>query len=363
MLKIITVGAFLLSLTHSCFAAVVLTDITGKTVEILAPARRIILLAPPYYPALAVLNKDAADLVVGVGRDNDGPYPFETERDLIGKPSVGSTWSQTFSIEKALALNPDLVIAGIPGKLLPSTIEKAFSRAGVPLIHVDFFVDPARNSIRSFQIIGKAIGEEENAREFIDFQRSHEKRITERLRGTALSRPKLFVNSRAPGSKCCTTGQGGVTTYFDGLGVDNIADNKLPDATGEISLEYVIESNPDIYVATDLTTGPSSLFGKPLSRANAIASLEKIVTEPGLREIPAVRNARVHVVDVSLTRSPLNILVLEVFAKWVHPELFADIDPQATLDEINRRFLKTPLKGPFWASLDPAAERHSGIRP
>ena len=36
-------------------------------------------------------------------------------------------------------------------------------------------------------------------------------------------------------------------------------------------------------------------------------------------------------------------------AKWFYPERFGDIDPQATLDEINRRFLPVqPMHGAFW---------------
>jgi iron complex transport system substrate-binding protein len=48
---------------------------------------------------------------------------------------------------------------------------------------------------------------------------------------------------------------------------------------------------------------------------------------------------------------PLNILFIELVAKWLHPDLCADIDPDATLSEINRRFFKTPLGGPLWVSL------------
>ena len=41
----------------------------------------------------------------------------------------------------------------------------------------------------------------------------------------------------------------------------------------------------------------------------------------------------------------------EVLAKWIHPELFADLDPAATLAEINKRFLAVPYTGDFWADL------------
>jgi iron complex transport system substrate-binding protein len=38
-------------------------------------------------------------------------------------------------------------------------------------------------------------------------------------------------------------------------------------------------------------------------------------------------------------------------AKWIHPELFADLNPRATLDEINSRFLAVPYRGDYWVDL------------
>jgi iron complex transport system substrate-binding protein len=35
-------------------------------------------------------------------------------------------------------------------------------------------------------------------------------------------------------------------------------------------------------------------------------------------------------------------------ATWFHPDAFADVDPKATLAEINARFLPVPLKGALW---------------
>ncbi|WP_257127353.1 hypothetical protein [Burkholderia sp. ABCPW 11] len=35
-------------------------------------------------------------------------------------------------------------------------------------------------------------------------------------------------------------------------------------------------------------------------------------------------------------------------AKWLHPELFADLDPRATFDTMVRRFQPVPLQGEYW---------------
>ena len=53
-----------------------------------------------------------------------------------------------------------------------------------------------------------------------------------------------------------------------------------------------------------------------------------------------------------LTIPPLNILFVEIAAKWLHPELFQDINPAQTLVQINWRFLAKPLPAPCWADQD-----------
>jgi iron complex transport system substrate-binding protein len=351
----------LLASVHNASAEIVLTDIAGREVTIAAPARRILLAAPSWYPALAILDKEAAERIVGVGRNPGDTLP-EAEQDLSGKPHVGTVWSQAFSIEKALELEPDIVIGAPPSRIQSQAMESAFAKAGFPVVYVDFDSNPVRDTDRSFEILGRVLGAEDKAAEFIDFYRRHVRTITDRLTTPRLARPTLLMMSRGPGVPCCQASpDNGVTAYFGGLGVQNIAGvTKGPPV--QLSLEYVIERDPDVFVAMDLFVDSRSMFGKPRSLAQGMASLEALKQEPGLHELAAVRNGRVHALDQYLMRSPLNFVTLEVLAKWVHPELFADIDPQATLDEINRRFLNTPLKGPFWVSPDPAADQSSGNR-
>ncbi len=50
---------------------------------------------------------------------------------------------------------------------------------------------------------------------------------------------------------------------------------------------------------------------------------------------------------------PLNILAAEAFAHWLRPDIFADIDPDATLKEINARFAAVPFDGAYWIALKP----------
>jgi len=42
-------------------------------------------------------------------------------------------------------------------------------------------------------------------------------------------------------------------------------------------------------------------------------------------------------------------------ARWFHPERCADLDPGATMAELNAEFLAVPMEGTYWTDLRPAA--------
>lgn len=353
-------AALVLCALTSTTSALTITDVMGRTIELKAPAKRILLDPYSIFPALSLLNHDAADLVVGIGMLQQGEL-FEADLALKNKPRLGWIVSQTFSIEKSLDLDPDLLITTTAAAGKQKPLEDALAKAGVPILFIDFAQNPAENTVRSIEIIGKAIGEETKAAEFAAFYRERMKRITNRLASARPERTKLLVTPRAPGWPCCyTMTKGGVASYFGGLGLENIAEGFGSGGNVQLSLEYIIQKDPDVYIATDIWAGSQSLFGQPRSGERARAELEKLRAEPGLRELSAMRNGRLHLIDATLFRSSLNILAVENVARWTHPELFGDVDPQATLDEINRRFAAKPIVGPFWASVDPAHDGAAG---
>ena len=50
--------------------------------------------------------------------------------------------------------------------------------------------------------------------------------------------------------------------------------------------------------------------------------------------------------------SPLNVAAVQAIAKWLHPDLFADLDPEATLRTLYERFQAVPLSGVYWTGLE-----------
>ena len=67
--------------------------------------------------------------------------------------------------------------------------------------------------------------------------------------------------------------------------------------------------------------------------------------------LKAVRDKRVHGLFHNIMATPLNLLAAEALARWLHPEAMQDIDPDATMAEINARFLAVPMQGIYWIDL------------
>ena len=51
--------------------------------------------------------------------------------------------------------------------------------------------------------------------------------------------------------------------------------------------------------------------------------------------------------------SPVHIALIEYLARTFHPDLFADIDPAATLAEIETRFSPVRVPGTWWVTPAP----------
>jgi iron complex transport system substrate-binding protein len=124
-------------------------------------------------------------------------------------------------------------------------------------------------------------------------------------------------------------------------------------------MEFLIAGKVDVFIGTasggikDFESGKASIMlGSGIDRGLAYRSLERAATQPGMEALPAVQSRRVHGIWHDFYNSPHNIVVLENFAKWLHPELFADLDPEGTLAELHRRFSPFDLSGTYAISLE-----------
>jgi iron complex transport system substrate-binding protein len=70
--------------------------------------------------------------------------------------------------------------------------------------------------------------------------------------------------------------------------------------------------------------------------------------------IAAQKTQAFHAVWHQFYNSPYQFVAIQQMAKWFHPDLFADLDPDETFRQLHDRFLPINYQLGYFASLDAA---------
>lgn len=359
----------LCALTLTMFAAaataadnLTLTDVRGRTVTIAEPVGKIAIDDGRFLVALSLLLPNPVQPLAAwphdVNRLGKKTYAlFQQKFPAIDDvPRVASS-ADTFNLEALLAANPDVAVFSLGHG--PSAVHiKLLKSVGIEVVFIDFSLHPFQNQAKSLRILGKLTGSLDQARRFIAFRQEHMDRVREQLADLPHSeRPDVFLEAHAGISNdCCfSPGKGNVGAYIDFVGGHNIGADVIPGASGKLSIEYILSTDPKVYIATggpQLARTGGLVLGRGISTNQARASLRHITERQGIAQMGAVRRGDVHGLSHQLLKSPLDIVAIEALATWIHPELFADVDPARTLKTINDEFLAIPYQGTYWVSLE-----------
>ena len=352
------------------------TDLAGRTVAIPAEPHRILLGESRLLSAVALLEGQHP-LARIVGWQGDLPTMDPQTFDAYARkfpeikqiPLIGKATEDSISDEKALSLKPDLAIFSLgghgPGQY--NALVKQLEASGATVVFVDFRLHPMQNTLPSIKLLGAVLHREKQADAYIRFYQQHLAHVQSIVSQIPQDqRPKVFIDLLAGvwDAGCChTAGNGNFGEFITAAGGRNIAAGLVPGVLGDISMEQIIASRPDVYIATGSRTKPglaSLRVGALTSQQDAEASLGALIARPGFDTIKAVHDGRVHGISHNYYDSPYNIVAIEAFAKWFYPQQFKDLDVHATQAELYRRFLAVPPDGAYWvdapvASLAPLA--------
>ena len=339
-----------------------ITDAIGRQVTIRERPSAILLGSGFNLVALSLIHPDPVSLLAGWSSDMKGDNPeiyadfVEKFPALAGVPIIGDGTGEGLSFETILSLKADLAIMAnwqADTELGKRAIDY-LETTGVPVFVVDFNSDPIRNTPENMRLLGKILERDEQANAFADFYEEHLKRITDRVAAHPEPGPTVLMDAFPNPDRCCFAyGTGGLGAFIGITGSRNVADTNLPRQGGIVSGEYLIAADPQVYIATASPGGTYSAFsiGPGVSEDDARRTLGEVVKSPILANLSGVQKGRVHGVWNFFNAVPLNILAAEAFAHWLRPDLFADIDPDQSLKEINERFAAVPFRGAYWISL------------
>lgn len=341
-------------------AAVTVRDLRNRTVTIPAPATRLLIDDGRFLVALALIHDDPVSVVAAWPRDVNRVGQATYDRLLAKSPRLATlpqvaSSAGTFSLELALAARPDVAVLSL-GRGPDDNQVALLERAGIPVVFVDFFVQPFEHADRSLAVLGALVGRDENAAAYVAFRQGRLQAIASKVAASSAPRPRVFLEAHAGMSAdCCNSpGKGNVGDYIEFVGGHNIGADVLPGASGRLNVEYILSRDPAVYIMTGgphLEKAGGLVVGTGYSTERARRSLVAMTQRPVLSRLRAVREGRVHGLAHQLLNSPLDLPAIEALARWIRPDLFTSLDPAATVRTLNERFLAVPLEGEHWVSL------------
>ncbi|WP_432443380.1 ABC transporter substrate-binding protein [Neorhizobium galegae] len=345
-------------------------DITGREVEVSVPVERVILGEGRQIYFTGAMDTDAPFKRIVGWRDDfqkadlDGYNIYLKKFPEMAKiPTFGGMKDGTFDIEQAVTLKPDVIIMNIDAKSATEEsgyIEK-LSKVGIPLVYVDFREKSLENTDPSMRLIGTLFGKEQKADEFIRFHDAQIARVTDVIaKAKDLKKPVVFME-RAGGysDDCCMSfGPENFGKMVEMAGGINLATGIIPGTFGTVNPEQIIASNPDQVIVTGanwelyVPGGAWVGVGPGADKALAKKKLSALMARPAFTDIKAVKEGNVHAVWHQFYNNPYQFVAIQQIAKWLHPDLFADLDPEATFQELHTRFLPVDYHTGYFVSLN-----------
>ena len=366
------IGAALLMLAAGAAQAqtsrISVTDVAGRTVEVTQPVRRMILgEGRQTYLVAALDREDPFGRIVGwrddfEKADNDGYHIYREKYPAIaGLPKFGGAKEGTFDVEQAVALCPDVIVMNLEAKVATEEagLLQKLAKVGVPVVFIDFRERPFENSEPSIRLMAKLLGREDRAEDLISFRREQVEIVQKRLATYSGKRPKVMIERAAGYSDdCCMSfGDENFGRMVKVAGGDNMASSLIPGTFGMVNPEQIVAANPDVVIVTGsnwklyVPDGKWVGVGPGADTAVARDRLEDLMQRPPYRTVRAVADGRVHAIWHQFYDSPYQFVAIQILAKWLHPDLFADLDPDAAFKELHDRFLPVPYKPGYWVSV------------
>lgn len=342
-------------------------DALGRRISLPAPPRRIVLLEAGDILSMSMLEAHPGERIVGWAAPARIDSAWLRRTHDHGIAIVGGLTPDTLSHEAILALAPDLVVGTafmLPGRA-DDMLTRRLERAGIPVAFSGARSNAgARPGSRkadtdtmehAMRFWGAVLGQQEKAERFIAFCAGQRAGVAARLARARAAPVKTYLENVSTYDDCCwaagTEIWGELLRMAGGTGLD--AAGRNPWYT-RLSEEQLINEQPQVYIATggDFGSKTRMSIGPGLDAQAARQGLMRLAGRPGLDALPAVAHGRVFGIWTGLiTSSALNSLFVEVTAKWLHPDLFHDVDPAASLAALNAAFPSQPLPGPLWVSL------------
>lgn len=339
---------------------VAVTDVLDRRVTVSRDVARIVL-GFYFEDYLAVGGPGAHERLVGISRGAwEGWRNSQWKAYLSALPGlsdiadVGEVDAGTFSVEKVLSLDPDLVIlAEWQYRGLGSAVAQ-LEAAGVPVVVLDYNTQSVERHVISTRLLGELLGRPERAARLADTYATAVEEVVRRVAAAGGERPAVYVELGNKGAGEVGNSYGDVMwgRLIELAGGANIARGRVS-RWGPLNPEYVLAADPEaVFIAGSYWTNRDRavLMGFGVDPEITRRRLAPYLERPGWQRLRAVRERRIHALYHGGARTLHDYAYLQYIAKVLYPEAFRDEDPLRTLQAHYENYLPIRAEGAFMVS-------------
>ncbi|AUI38023.1 ABC transporter substrate-binding protein [[Bacillus] caldolyticus] len=278
--------------TEQAAFLVTVKDGLGEDVTIKAEPKKIVSLIPSNTEIAYALG--LGDKIVGVSDFDNYPEDVKTKTKIGG---------MEFNVEKIISLKPDLVLAHASSAHNSRDGLKQLKDAGITVLVVND-AKSFDDVYASIELIGKATGASDKAKQVIDEMKEKLAQIQEKAKQIPADKQANVWIEVSPPPQLYTAGKG---TFMDEMLQVISAKNVAGSLEGwpMVTEEKAVAYKPDVIITT---------YG----------GAKQVFARAAWKDVPAVKNKRVYDVNTDLVSRPGPRLVegVEELAKAVYPDVF-----------------------------------------
>jgi iron complex transport system substrate-binding protein len=220
-----------------------ITDALASRVTVNAPVKRVVINFN-FEEFTAVAGKEGWQKVVGMSRapwESWRPVIFNRYKAVIPNladiPDIGNSDDNNFSVEKVIALRPDVLLLSEWTYNSLKTGKDQIVAAGIPIVVIDYNAQILERHLASTRALGKVMGTEARADELARLYESKYKEVMARVAKAQTGRkPKVYVELGQAGADTIGNTYNGTMwgKILTLMGAENIAEGKIPGPWGPL---------------------------------------------------------------------------------------------------------------------------------
>lgn len=327
------------------------TDSSGKEITLNIPVQKAVVINRNTAEAIKLLG--AEDRVVATGDNTIKHNPY---LGFDKFPDIGET--EQVNLEAILSLKPEVVFTytNRPDQKLEEKLEPA----GIKVVRMNNYLPDQTDT--EWKLLGKLFGKEERAAKFLEWKHQIESIPAKRIQDIDTSERKSvlalsagFLNSNGgyrvfPSQSLdgkSGVGEGYATILAGGKDAADLQWNPAEASTTiMVDEEYVLNRNPDVVTLHGTWLGGyETTDAKPLDEAFA-----NIMEISSLKKLKAGKDREVYFFHTNFIGSDKRYIGVLQLSKWLYPDLFEDVNPEAYAKEYFEEWLDVPYQGIWYYS-------------